>query len=199
MPRNPNPETRDPYNIGADEGLQYLVNISFIEPQNYAPQERSDSKTDRKQNKSEPIKYPGLTPCVRDYLSKFFDRSMLDAITWDHGIPWYVPMNADAFTLDDMIYFGDGKYNPLNGISDEEMELIGHEVTHSRQYRQNGSLRQKVKYLVDSAKKGIAGVYAVGPELGWDLSYYGNKYEWEAMGMEKKIREDLIKNGNPCR
>jgi hypothetical protein len=167
-------------------------------PQNYAPQERSDSKTDRKQNPNEPIKYPGLTPCVKDYLSKFFERSVLDAITWDHGIPWYVPMKAAAFTLDDMIYFGDGQYNPLNGISDEEMELIGHEVTLSRQYRQNGSLRQKAKYLVESAKKGAAGAYVGGIELGWDMSYYGNKYESEASSMEKRIREDLLKNGNPC-
>ncbi len=45
---------------------------------------------------------------------------MVDAITWDHGIPWYVPMDAAAFTLDGMIYFGDGQYNPLNGISNEQ-------------------------------------------------------------------------------
>src|SRR6266852_7647052 len=106
------------------EGSAPVVNIyggntgEFVSaptpPQNYA-QERSDLKADKKQFKNEPVKYPGLTPCVKDYLSKFFDRSMLNAITWDHGIPWYVPMrDASAFTLDDMIYFGSGQYDPLD-------------------------------------------------------------------------------------
>lgn len=128
---------------------------------------------------------------------------MLDAITWDHGIPWFVPMrDASAFTLDDVIYFGDGQYDPLNGISIDEMVLIGHEVTHSRQYRENGSLRQKRNYLVQSAVKGIAGAI-VGTAahvdgLAWNMAYYGNKYEKEAFEMGKKIRADLVKNGNPC-
>ncbi|MGH9967127.1 MAG: eCIS core domain-containing protein [Pyrinomonadaceae bacterium] len=64
---------------------------------------------------------------------------LLEAITWGHGIPLYVPggNDNDAFTLDDHIYFATGKYTPLNGISNYEIELIGHEVTHSRQYRQS--------------------------------------------------------------
>lgn len=148
-------------------------------------------------------KPPGLPPCVKDYLSKFFDRSMLDAITWDRGIPRYVPMrDARAFTLDDTIYFGIGQYDPTDGISVDEIQLIGHEVTHSRQYRQNGSLRQKGKYLFQSAAWGvvgaIAGTAAHTDGMAWSLGYYGNKYEKEAEAMESKIRTDLNKNGNPC-
>lgn len=153
-------------------------------------------------NKKKP-KPPGLTDCVKKYLSKFFDPALLGAITWEHGIPWYVPMDARAFTLDDHIYFGEGEYTPLNGISDFEMELLGHEITHSRQYRQNGSLRQKGNYLLESAKKGITGAILEGktgmPGLAWNLSYFGNKFEGEAWNVERSIQEDLAKNGNPCR
>lgn len=115
-----------------------------------------------------------------------------------------MPMqDARGFTLDDMIYFGDGEYNPLNGISNEEMELIGHEVTHSRQCRQNGSLRQKGRYLFQSAKWGVVGAI-VGAQyhvdgLAWSLAYYGNKYEKEAEAMEAGISKDLEQHGNPCR
>ena len=62
----------------------------------------------------------------------------------------------------------------------------------------NGSLRQKGKYLFDSAIKGVAGTIIGGTSLGWSLSYYGNKFEKEAWEMEKRIKEDLAKNGNPC-
>jgi YD repeat-containing protein len=171
--------------------------------QKYA-QERSDLKADRKQMKNQLATPPRLTPCVTDYLSKFFDRSMLEAITWDRGIPWYVPMqDARAFTLNDMIYFGDREYDPLNGISDEELTLIAHEVTHSRQYRQNGSLRFKAKYLIQGAVHGgvgaLEGTAAHMDGLAWEMSYYGNKYEIEAETMEKKIAKDIEQNGNPCK
>jgi Domain of unknown function (DUF4157) len=76
---------------------------------------------------------------------------MLDSITLGQGIPSYVPMDAAAFTLDDHIYFGEGAFDPRDGIQFGEITLIGHETTHVRQHRQNGSLRQKGKYLVDSA------------------------------------------------
>ena len=42
---------------------------------------------------------------------------------------------------------------------------------------------------------------AAGSQVGipFDVaSYYGNKYEQEAFKMEKKIKDDLAKNGNPC-
>jgi hypothetical protein len=124
---------------------------------------------------------------------------MLDAITWSQGIPWYVPMDAAAFTLDDHIYFGTGSFDPSDGIQLDEIILIGHETTHSRQYRQNGSLRMKGKYLVNSAVMGAAGSYAGGVGVTFDVaSYYGNKFEQEAFKMEQKIKDDLAKNGNPC-
>jgi RHS repeat-associated protein len=145
-----------------------------------------------------PPKPPGLSDCIKNYLAKFFDRSMLDAITWGQGIPWYVPGGNDngAFTLDDHIYFGTGAFNPSDGIQLREIILIGHETAHVRQYRQNGSLRMKAKYLANSAIMGAAGSY-VG--VSFDIaSYYGNRFEQEAFKMEKKIRDDLAKNGNPC-
>lgn len=123
---------------------------------------------------------------------------MLDAITYGQGIPSYVPMDAAAFTLDDHIYFGEGAFDPHDGIQLGEITLIGHETTHVRQYRQNGSFRQKAKYLVDSAKMGLVGTVIGGNSLGSILSYYGNKFEKEAFEMERKIKDDLAKNGKPC-
>ncbi len=163
-------------------------------------QDRSDLKIDRDVFKNKkPRTYPGLPDCVKNYLSKFFEKSLLDAITWDQGVPFYVPIDAAAFTLDDHIYFGPGSYNPLNGIQEDEIILIAHEVTHSRQYRENGSLRQKARYLSESAAQGIVGTIEWNAGMGFALSYYGNKYEKEAYDLDKKVRDDLIKNGNPCK
>jgi len=167
-----------------------LRGFPWIEPQNPVPQP-APSPTPAP-------KPPGLPDCVKNYLSKFFDRSMLDAITLGQGIPSYVPMDAAAFTLDDHIYFGEGAFDPRDGIQLGEITLIGHETTHVRQYRQNGSFRQKAKYLVDSAKMGLVGTVIGGTSLGSILSYYGNKFEKQAFEMERKIRDDLAKNGNPC-
>jgi Domain of unknown function (DUF4157) len=114
-------------------------------------------------------------------------------------------MAANAFTLDDHIYFDLGQYDPTDGTSDIEMALIGHEATHVRQYRQNGSLRQKGRYLFNSAKNGVKsaifftllGQNAVN---GFDAeSYYGNDYEIEATGVEQAIQKDLLRFGNPCK
>jgi RHS repeat-associated protein len=166
------------------------------------PQNRSDTKGDKDihppqvDGKPRP---PGLPTCLMNYLAKFFDPSMLSAITWSNGIPWYVPMAADAFTLDDHIYVDPSAFDPSDGIQLSEILLIGHEATHVRQYRQNGSLRMKGKYLINSAVMGAAGSYAGGMAVGFSFaSYYGNKFEKEAYQMQEKIKNDLAKNGNPC-
>lgn len=115
-----------------------------IEQNDGDAKERSDLKGDSRAFKNKPApKHPGLPNCAKNYLSVFFNRSLLDAITWGHGIPWFVPMDAVAFTLDDQIYFVEASFNTLNGISIDEIVLLGHEITHSQQYRRNGSLRQK--------------------------------------------------------
>jgi hypothetical protein len=166
-------------------------------PQNYA-QKRSDSpiNTDPEVFKKKPQTSPpptGLPACIKNYLAKFFDRNMLDAITTSNGIPWYVPIEADAFTLDDHIYFDPSAFDPTDGIQLSEIILAGHEAAHVRQYRQNGSLRMKGKYLVNSAVMGTAGSH-----FGLDFSfasYYGNKYEREAYNFQHKITDDLAKNG----
>jgi hypothetical protein len=140
----------------------------------------------------------GLPDCVKNYLAKFFDRSMLDAITLGMGIPFYVPIDARAFTMNDHIYYKEGQYDAADGIQVGEIILMGHETAHVRQYRQNGRLRQKVKYLANSAKMGAIGTTLGGSWLGEFLSYFGNKFEKEASIMEQKIRDDLARNGNPC-
>lgn len=171
--------------------------------------EMSDDKRSiqEKRRREGSDKDPGLTDCTKNYLSKFYDRSLLDTITWEHGIPWYVPMDAAGFTLGVHIYFGEGQYDSQNGISNGEMELIGHEAAHVQQFRQNGEFSMAMKYLFESAKQGakgfVEGLSSPVPGLGVAFathdSYYGNKYEIEAEAMEKKIRADMIKNGNPCR
>jgi hypothetical protein len=96
-------------------------------------------------------------------------------------------MDAAAFTLDDHIYFGDGGFNPQDGIQIDEITLIGHEATHVRQYRQSGSKTMKGKYLLERAKGLVGGTFLGGENLGSLLSYFGNKFEREAFNIEKQI------------
>jgi hypothetical protein len=124
---------------------------------------------------------------------------MLDAITWSNGIPKYVPIAAEAFTLDDHIYVDPAFFDPADGIQPSEIVLAGHETTHVRQYQQNGSLRMKAKYLANSAVMGVTGSYLGGMAVDFSFaSYYGNKFEKEALQIGQRIRDDLARNGNPC-
>ena len=125
---------------------------------------------------------------------------MVDAITIStDGVPFYVPIDARAFTLGDHIYFAKGEFDQSNGVSDREMTLLGHEVRHVLQYRWNGKFSMSVDYLWESAKLGAVGLYLGGPSLASHLSYYGNEYEEDARSTESGIEHTIKLLGNPCR
>lgn len=83
--------------------------------------------------------------------------------------------------------------------------MIGHEVTHSQQYRQSGNLRFKAKYLFSSLVAGIGVTVgsrgSVMPRFDSARAYYGNKYEQDARRKEEQILNDLNQqygSSNPC-
>jgi hypothetical protein len=108
-------------------------------------------------------------------------------------------MDARAFTLGDHIYFSKGEFDPSNGVSDEEMTLLAHELRHVTQYRANGKKTFAVEYLWESAKKGLEGYYIAGPALAFELSYWGNEYEADARDDAALIGRHIANFGNPCR
>ncbi|HKO42435.1 MAG TPA: RHS repeat-associated core domain-containing protein, partial [Pyrinomonadaceae bacterium] len=140
----------------------------------------------------------GLPDCIKKYLSKFFDRAMLDAIILEKGLPSFVPPDKGAFTFGDRVYYKESEYNAADGIQPGDIILMGHEATHVRQYRQNGRLRQAARYLANSVKMGAIGTAVAGMQFMDFFSYFANKFESEAFRMGEEIRKDLIVNGNPC-
>jgi hypothetical protein len=133
----------------------------------------------------------GLTPCVKQYLSKFFDKKLLDQINIHRDeLPAIVPGKDDtaAYTASEYdIWFNKGQYSPntTRGIA-----RIGHEVEHAYQWRKYGGAFGLL-YLGDSA----AVFYITGNP---DLAYPLNRFELSAQKKEKQILDDINKNGNPC-
>ncbi len=128
-----------------------------------------------------------------------FDQ-VVDAITYStDGVPWYVPMDAAAFTLGDHIYFKKGEFDPSNGVSDDEMTLLAHEARHVNQYRWYGKKTMAASYLWESARKGVEGYYLGGTALAFELSYWGNEYEGDARDLEDVVANHIRRFGNPCR
>jgi hypothetical protein len=143
-----------------------------------------------------------LPDCVKKFLSQFaYFNEVLNDVTYStDGVPGYVPQDARAFTLGDHIYFKEGKlFDPSDGVSDEEMILLAHELRHVNQYRWNGKKTFAVEYLWESAKKGLEGYYIAGPALAFELSYWGNQYEADARSTEEVVAHDIGVLGNPCR
>jgi len=146
-----------------------------------------------------------LPDCVKKFLSQFykFDQ-VVEAITYSNdGIPFYVPIDARGFTLGDHIYFKEGAFDPSNGVSDGEMILLAHEVSHVIQYRESGKLKMSLDYLWQSGLMGAAGLYLggplMGPVVGEHLSYYGNEYEQDADSTEDVVATHIRVMGNPCK
>lgn len=132
----------------------------------------------------------GLTDCVKNYLSKFFDRKVLDSIRVDKDhLPFIAPSDARAFTNNgEVIAFNKGEYQPntKRGIA-----LIGHETVHIFQARKYGDATFGALYLGDSA----ALLYEF---KNMDVAYLANRFEVEAFKKQREIEADLDKNGNPC-
>ncbi|HBB87811.1 MAG TPA: hypothetical protein DC047_09370 [Blastocatellia bacterium] len=161
--------------------------MHMIEPSgSIDPQQRQDLKGD-KDIKPPDVKTEFITPCVQQYLSKFFGGQSLGGIQIQRDyLPPIAPIDALAFTnTGDLISFNKGEYQPntMDGIA-----LIGHEITHNFQARKYGDARFGVSYLGDSAAQWARGRDA----------YLSNRFEKEAFAKEKEIRADLAKRGNPC-
>ncbi len=144
-----------------------------------------------------------LSDCVKNILANYFDRGLLDSIrVHTNGLPWYVPNDKAAYTSNDNVSYREGEYNPYTAVG---ISVIGHEVTHAQQYRDNGNLRFKAKYLASSAINGVGVAVgsrgAVMPQFSTAKAYYGNKYEKAADRKEQDILADLNKQfggKNPC-
>ena len=115
-----------------------------------------------------------LSRCTKNWLKPYFPDLDLDSINIHSGIPWYVPIDADGYTDGTDIYIKPGQYKP-NSIDGQG--LVGHELTHTRQYQQNGNWPFKLRYLWDSAKN-----LGYGPEVPFEKEAYDNG---------KSIRGDL--------
>ncbi len=172
--------------------FHYLGLRIFRLPQNSFAQKRSDTTGDKDLKPPQTnVTHEGLTPCVNDYLSKFFDRKLLDQIEVHRDqLPAIVPGKDDtaAYTASERdIWFNKGQYSPntTTGIA-----LIGHEVEHAHQWRKYGGAFGLL-YLGDSA--GV--FYASGNPA---LAYPMNRFEVSARKKEKQILDDMEKNGNPC-
>lgn len=102
------------------------------------------------------------------------------------GLPWYIQQDFSAHTGSRAdIYFAEKYYDP-NSI--ETLGTTGHELTHVRQWRQNGTPSFFFRYGWDMLKNG---------GYGRDIPF-----EKEAYDNGEQIRNDLrIRNNNgerPC-
>ncbi len=119
---------------------------------------------------------------VKKILAPYFPDFDLDQIRIFHGIPFYVTMDAAAFTDGNNIFFKPGFFDPdsIAGIA-----LIGHEVTHSVQFQSQGKWKFRASYLGKWGR-----MYKEHRSL--NLAYYYNEFEVEAREVEQRIFDDLM-------
>ncbi len=119
---------------------------------------------------------------VKEILAPYFPAFELDKIRVFEGIPFYVTMDATAYTDGNHIFFKPGAFDPdsIAGIA-----LIGHEVMHSVQFQQHGKWRFRARYLTNWGKQ-----YQAHRNL--NHAYYYNEFEIEARAMEERIYSDLL-------
>jgi hypothetical protein len=164
----------------------------------FAPQKRSDLSGDKDLHPPNvEIKHEGLTECVKNYLSKFYDRKILDEVIIHRDELPAIVAGKDktgAYTSNEYeIWFNKNQYSPNTKAG---IALIGHELTHILQWRKYGAAFG-VLYLGDSVKVG-ATTAIISPLATGDAAYKLNSYEMAATKKEKEILADLDKNGNPC-
>lgn len=119
---------------------------------------------------------------IKALLAPYFPGLDLDAVRVLEGIPWYVAMDADAYTDRHLIYFKPGKYDTR---TPQGIALIGHEITHCRQYRSYGTWRFRAAYSSCWARK-------LFEHRSWERAYFLNPFEVEARTMEERIYNDII-------
>lgn len=119
---------------------------------------------------------------VQELLAPYFPTLDLAQIRVHEGIPWYVTMDATAYTDGNNIFFKPGAFDPdsLAGIA-----LIGHEVTHSVQFQTHGKWRFRTRYLTNWGRQ-------YKEHRDFNHAYYYNEFEIEARAMEDRIYQDLL-------
>lgn len=133
-----------------------------------------------------------LSDCVKRLLSSWFSELDLSKVNAHKGLPGHVRRDATAYTEYYDIYFRDGiDQNSIDGIA-----LIGHELTHTRQFKRYDSWRHPggfpARYLAEAGRAWWK---------GGDPAGRGNRFENEAYNMEASLKKQLqaqYGNKNPC-
>lgn len=140
----------------------------------------------------DPLGLRPLTDCERSILSQYFPDKDLDDIDVKQGIPYiyrkFGAEGADAFTRGDNIYLGvPDAPDTLGGIV-----LLGHEIVHSTQYDEHGTIGMARRYSASYKANRRAGMSEYD-------AYRNNTFEIPAFDMGARILNDLQSLGeNPC-
>lgn len=122
-----------------------------------------------------------LPPHAKILLAPYFPELDLDEICIRKGIPWYVPMKADAYTNRNFIYFARGQYNTESVAG---LALIAHELTHCAQYKRHGTWRFRIMY----AWRWLVELFR---HLSLTEAYLRNRFEAAARAREYIVYDDL--------
>ena len=122
-----------------------------------------------------------LPDYIKTLLAPYFPEIDVEDIRIREGIPWYVPMNAAAYTDRNYIYFAPGGYAPdsLEGIA-----MIAHELAHCAQYKQYGTWRFRVLYAA-------SWLVELWRHWSFDQAYSQNRFEVAARAVEERVFADL--------
>ena len=127
-------------------------------------------------------KAQSLPDHVQEILAPYFPTFDLAQIRVYEGIPWYVTMDATAFTDGNNIFFKPGAFDP---DSIEGIALIGHEVTHSVQFQTHGKWPFRARYVNNWRRQ-------LQTHRSFAHAYFYNEFEIEARAMEERIYQDLL-------
>lgn len=144
----------------------------------------------------DPLGLRALTQCEFNFLANYFPTEVLSRIDVKTGFSWRPNIGANIWNLTpkDHVYAQTYRYDIYvtndvpNGIDRGRgtfgVGLLGHEITHSMQFRTYGISSFYGTYLSDWATNG--------------QGYSGIPFEQEAFDMGNKIQDDLDKNGLGC-
>jgi hypothetical protein len=122
-----------------------------------------------------------LSALVRQIIQPYFPGFDLEQIRIHSGIPWYVLMDAVAYTDRHRIYFKPGSYDEESIVG---LALIAHEVTHCWQYHQLGAWRFRWRYIKDWWSHFLR-------SQSLTKAYFNVSFEREARRVEQRVYEDL--------
>jgi hypothetical protein len=122
-----------------------------------------------------------LPDYVKKLLAPYFPEIDLEKIRIREGIPWYVPMNAAAYTNRNHIYFARGCYDTdsLEGIA-----MIAHELAHCAQYKKHGTWRFRILYATSWLMK-------LWRHRSFKQAYNQNRFEVAARVVEERVFTEL--------